>query len=423
MPESASRADASVLRGLLLQVGLRVLLAMFIGAGLASQPPGTHPWLHWGVFVAYVVVLTVWSGWALRVAGHSGYVTRRSVALLMLCADLAVVAILSVETGFSSPAAWTSDVLQHGLFLIPLIAAAQLDPVVSAVVAVPTVVTFFAVSWVDKAANGDEPWGSILSRTAVLFGLAAGSVALSWIQQSRTRTIAGLAQERTRLLEEVISLEKRERQSLSERLHDGALQYVLVARRDMEDVRDGSIDGMDRVDFALAESSRLLRDVVRELHPEVLARSGLKAAIASLVDGIAARTNLAVHLDDDGWPDDLRTDADHLLYSAAREFSTNAIKHAQAENLRFTVGCSGGEASLCVADDGVGIPPDRLAQSVEDGHIGFASICTKVLAAGGEFTVTGSPGTAVSVSVPVQRPLVGRGRVSQLPAGTPIATP
>ncbi|MDH6243786.1 ATP-binding protein [Mycobacterium sp. OTB74] len=397
---SVPTVATSVRRGLLLQLALRTLMAMFIGAALLLQPPDANLWLHWAIFAGYVATVSVWSWWALRSVGQFGGGTRRSVALLMLCVDLIAVAVISVQTGISSPETWTSDVVQHGLFLIPLIAAAQLDPVVSATIAVPTVVTFFVVSWVNKAANGNEPWGSILSRTAVLFGLAAGSVALSWIQQSRTRTIVSLAQERTRLLEEVISLEKRERQSLSERLHDGALQYVLVARRDMEEVRDGSVDGMDRVDFALAESSRLLRDVVRELHPEVLARAGLKAAMASLADGIAARTDLAVHFDADSWPDDLRTDADHLIYSAAREFSTNAIKHAQADNLRFTLGYNGIHAALRIADDGVGIPSERLAQSVEDGHIGFASICTKVLAAGGTFAVTGSPGTTVSISVP-----------------------
>jgi two-component system NarL family sensor kinase len=236
----------------------------------------------------------------------------------------------------------------------------------------------------------------------VLFGLAAGSVALSWIQQSNSRTIANLAQERTLLLEEVISLEKRERQSLSERLHDGALQYVLASRRDMEEVREGSVDAMDRVDVALVESSRLLRDLVRELHPEVLARAGLKAAITSLADGIAARTNLSVHFDSDGWPDDVHTDADHLLYSAAREFSTNAIKHAQAENLRFTLAQSDGRAMLRIADDGVGIPPERLAVSVENGHIGFASIRAKVLAIGGVLDVRSSGGTEIAISLPFQ---------------------
>lgn len=400
---SAPTADTSVRRGLLLQLALRSLLAMFIGAALLSQPPHVNLWLYWAILAGYVAAVSAWSWWALSAAGRFGVQARRPVALLMLSVDLTAVAIISVQTGISSPEAWTSDVVQHGLFLIPLIAAAQLDAGVSAMIAVPTVVTLFAVSWVDKAANGNEPWDSILLRTAVLVGLAAGSVALSWIQQSRTRTITRLAQERTHLLEEVISLEKRERQSLSERLHDGALQYVLVARRDMEDVRDGSVEGMDRVDFALVESSRLLRDVVRELHPEVLARAGLRAALTTLADGIAARTSLAVQVDTDGWPEDLRTDADHLIYSAAREFSTNAIKHAHANNLRFTLGYNGIHAVMCIADDGVGIPPERLAQSVEDGHIGFASISAKVLAAGGTAMVTGSPGTTVSISVPAAR--------------------
>lgn len=391
---SVSAADDSIRRGLRLQLALRLLMALFIGTALVWQPPHVNLWLYWAVFAGYVVAVSVWSWW-----GRSGTAARWP-ALLMLSADLTAVAIISVQTGISSPDAWTSDVVQEGLFLIPLIAAAQLDPVVSAMIAVPTVATFVAVNWVDREANGDEPWGSILSRTAVLVGLAAGSVALSWIQQSRTRTITALAQERTRLLEDVIGLEKRERQTLSERLHDGALQYVLVARRDMEDVRDGSTEGMDRVDLALAESSRLLRDVVRELHPEVLARAGLRAALTSLADGIAARTALSVRVDAGDWPEDLRTDADHLLYSAARELSTNALKHAQASELLFTLGHNDIAASLCIADDGVGIPLERLAQAIEDGHIGFASIRTKVLAAGGSFEVTGPPGTTVSISVP-----------------------
>lgn len=394
------RSERAIFRGLLLQCALRLLLAVFVFFALLLQPPDTYRWPYGLLWAGYVVVVFGWSFWALRPANPAGIETMRSVALLMLCADVAVVSILSVETGLSSPNTWTSDVLQHGLFLIPLIAAAQLDPFVSAVIAIPTVGAFFVVNWVDKEANGDEPWGSILSTTAVLFGLAAGSVALSWIQQTNSRTIANLAQERTHLLEEVISLEKRERQTLSERLHDGALQYVLASRREMEEVREGSGEAMDRVDSALAESSRLLRDVVRELHPEVLARAGLKAAIASLADGIASRTNLAVHVESDGWPDDLRTDADHLLYSAAREFSTNAIKHAQAENLRFALQHADGRGMLRIADDGVGIPRERLALSVEKGHIGFASIRAKVLAVGGVLEIHSPPGTEIAISLP-----------------------
>jgi two-component system NarL family sensor kinase len=105
-----------------------------------------------------------------------------------------------------------------------------------------------------------------------------------------------------------------------------------------------------------------------------------------------------VHLEFDGWPDELRTDADHLLYSAAREFSTNAIKHAQAKNLRFALKRASGRTMLCITDDGVGIPPEHLALSVENGHIGFASIRAKVLAIGGVLDIHSCPGTEISIS-------------------------
>lgn len=393
---------SAAFRGLLLQLALRVLLVAFIFFALFLQPPESYRLVYGLLLIGYLATIACWGFWALRPSNDAGIGARRWVALLMLCADVAVVSILSVQSGLSSPNTWTSDVLHYGLFLIPLIAAAQLDPFVSSVIAVPTVAAYVVVLWVNQAANGDEPWGSILTTTGLLFGLAAGSVALSWIQQSKERTIARLAQERSHLLGEIVTLEKRERQTLSERLHDGALQYVLASRREMEEVREGSTESMDRVDVALGECSRLLRDVVRELHPEVLARAGLRAAVTSLADSIAARTSLAVHVDFHDWPDDLRTDADHLLYSAAREFSTNAIKHAKADNLRFTLRRSNGRATLCVADDGVGIEPERLALSVEAGHIGFASIRAKVLALGGMLDVHDTRGTEIAISLPSQ---------------------
>jgi two-component system NarL family sensor kinase len=325
------------------------------------------------------------------------------VTLLVLGADIAVIAVLSVLTGLTAPEDWTSDVLRNGLFLIPLIAAAQLSPRISGVIAIPTVVALLATSWITKSSN-DEPWASILLNTTVLAGLAAGSVALSRIQRSKVETIEQLAGQRTQLLEQLLGLEKDERQALAERVHDGALQYVLVARQDLDDVRGGSAEAVARVESALGEASQLLRDVARELHPEVLARLGLKSALAHLAASVGTRSDLAVEVDSQTWPDDERSDADHVLYSAARELLTNAVKHARAHEIRIGLVKVAGIAKLTVVDDGVGISPAALSQSLDDGHIGLASIRTKVLACGGNFDVrTNLPGTEVTVSIPLRQ--------------------
>jgi two-component system, NarL family, sensor kinase len=399
LPRASQR---STFLGILVQCALRALLVVFVAVTLSVEPPNADRWICGLVLAWYVGAVACWCAWALRPASRAAVSARRYVALLMLSADVVVLSVLSVLTGIISPESWTSNMLRNGLFLIPLIAAAQLDPFVSGMIAVPTLCTFLTVAWISKSAN-EEPWASILLTATVLAALAGGSVALSLIQRSRVDAIRDLAQQRTRLLEEMLGLEKRERQTLSERLHDGALQYVIVARQDLDDVRDGSAEATDRVDTSLKECSQLLRDVVRELHPEVLSRSGLKAALTTLADSIGSRAGLAVHLDADAWPEALRTDADHVLYSAARELSTNAIKHARAQNLHVELARSAGQASLRIADDGVGISPSAMTESVENGHIGMASIRTKVLAAGGSFDVHAtSPGTEVEISVPVQ---------------------
>jgi two-component system, NarL family, sensor kinase len=387
--------------GTLLQCALRTLLIVFIAVTLLLEPPRGNRWFCVIVLAAYIVTVACWSVWALRPAARGVVPTKKLVTLLMLGADIAAVSILSVLTGLTSPEDWTSDVLRNGLFLIPLIAAAQLNPDISAAIAIPTVGAFFATCWITQSSN-QEPWASIFLTTAVLTGLAGGSVALSRIQRSKVETIEHLARQRRQLLEELVGLEKREREGLAERVHDGALQYVLVARQDLEDVQSGSTDAVARVSAALTEASQLLRDVARELHPEVLARLGLKSAITHLAES-AVRQNLAVEVDSQAWADDVRTDADHLLYGAAREMLTNAIKHARAHTIHIELRRESGLARLTIADDGVGISPSALNRSQEDGHIGLTSIRTKVLAAGGHFAVhTASPGTEIAISIPLQ---------------------
>ncbi|BBY30356.1 sensor histidine kinase [Mycolicibacterium sediminis] len=389
--------------GSLLQGSLRLLLVAFIVITLLLEPPHNDRGACVGLTAAYVVVVGCWSVWAHRprmTDSRSRTVNR--VTLGMLAVDIAVVAVLSVLTGYFSQEDWTSDVLRNGLFLVPLIAAAQLSPYVSTVVAAPTVLAFVAASWITQSAN-EEPWASILLSTAILTGLAGGSVALSRIQLTKVQLIGQLAQQRTQLLHELLAVEKHERQEVAERVHDGALQYVLVARQDMEDVRGGDVASMSRVESALVEASRLLRDVARELHPEVLERLGLKAALVHLAAGLNERPDLDVEVDVEDWPDSGRSDVDYVLFGAAREMLTNAVKHARARTIWITLRNSAKTAVLTIADDGVGISEDAITKSQDDGHIGLSSIRTRVLASGGVFDVeAGQPGTRITIRIPLR---------------------
>ena len=278
------------------------------------------------------------------------------MAWLALLVDVVVLGVLTLLTGVATPQSWTSDVFTTGFLLIPVLAATQLRVWVCTAVVVPTAVVYFLAAVATREANV-EPWTSLLLRTLVIVGVALGCVGLSRIQRSRVRTIGRLAQARSGLLAELTGLEERERRALSEHLHDGALQYVLAARFDLDDAREtGDPAAFDRLEQALAESTRLLRSTVAELHPAVLARAGLPSALRDLATAAAARGGLAVTVDAEGWPAGERTEADPLLYRTAAELLNNVVKHAQAASAVVTLELADGTARLVVADDGVGMP-------------------------------------------------------------------
>ena len=384
--------------GVRLQVAVRGVLVVFVAATVLFVPPAHDRATCAAVAVMYTVAALGVAVWA-----RDGGVAVARWAWLALFLDLAVLTWLTLLTGIATPQSWTADVLMTGFLLVPVLASATLRPKVCAAVVVPAVLVYLVAGIATQSANV-EPWASLLLRTLVMAGVGAACVALSWIQRSRVTTIGRLVRARTDLLAELTDLERRERRALSEQLHDGALQYVLAARGDLDEARDtGAPEAFDRLEQALRESSRLLRSTVAELHPAVLERAGLPAAVRDLVASAAARGGFAASLDLDGWPVDRRTPVDGLLYRTARELLGNVVKLAGATHVAVALRLLDGHAQLTVTDDGVGVATTDVTHRLGQGHIGLASHALRVEAAGGALTlgpVTGT-GTVATVELPV----------------------
>jgi len=405
--EAALGPDVAAIRlghaalGVRLQLAVRGVLVVFVAATVLFVPPA-----HDRATCAAVAVVYTLAALGIAIWARDGGVAVARWAWLALFLDLAVLTWLTLLTGISTPQSWTADVLITGFLLVPVLASATLRPKVCAAVVVPAVLVYLVAGIATRSAN-EEPWASLLLRTLVMAGVGAACVALSWIQRSRVTTIGRLVRARTGLLAELTDLERRERRTLSEQLHDGALQYVLAARQDLDEARDtGAPEAFDRLEQALLESSRLLRSTVAELHPAVLERAGLPAAIRDLVASAAARGGFAAKLDLDGWPADRRTPVDGLLYRTARELLGNVVKHARATHVTVALTLLDGHARLTVTDDGVGVPTTDVTHRLGEGHIGLASHALRVEAAGGALTLAPGPatGTVAAVELPVPGP-------------------
>ncbi|MDF3281751.1 ATP-binding protein [Gordonia sp. N1V] len=391
------------LLGLRVQVVVRLTLAVFMTLVVALDPPAHLLVPTWAVVGAYVV----WAVASIVPARRAG---RRTLywAWLALLVDLVALTTVASFAAASDATSWTSDVLLTGFALLPMAAATQLRPAVCAAIAVPTALVFFITSAAARTANG-EPWSSVVLHTMVIAGLGLAAVLLSRVARSRVLTIAVLARERAQLLEDALRVEARERQALAEALHDGALQYVLGARAEMDAVRRGDPVAIDRVEIALAESGRLLRSTLTALNPAVLEHHGLAVAVTELARTTQASSGVTVLVDAAAWPDG-PTPVDRLLFASARELLTNVVKHARAHRVELTLEHTDGQARLIVVDDGVGVTDDdvsgeRLDAQMATGHLGLASRRVRLAAAGGSLTVRARPGggTVAIATVPTDR--------------------
>jgi signal transduction histidine kinase len=211
-----------------------------------------------------------------------------------------------------------------------------------------------------------------------------------------------VAESRGRLVAESLDAEDRERRKLAESLHDEALQNVLAARQDLEDVRDGSPGALGYIEVALERTVKQLRDAVFDLHPSILEHAGLAAALDAVAEQQGRRgrfqPRVAVAPDAMGLED-------QLLFSLGRELLTNAAKHSRAGEVSLRVARENGSLVLEVADDGVCCDLDGRTAARRAGHIGLASSAERVDALGGHFEIASAPGEGmrVRVAIPLQR--------------------
>lgn len=282
----------------------------------------------------------------------------------MALIDVAAVCIL--------PFLSTGSYLVLGLLaFLPFFIATQTGPR-AAVLSLAAITSGGIAVLADPVYRGQLSAAAIATLLSMLALLCLCSYTVSRVQQRRLASVAELTASRSLLLADVMSAEERERRRIAEALHDGALQTVLAAKQDLRDaIRDnGDTSGVQRASGLLADVSRDLRRVTRELHPSVLDEAGLAVAIEALAQAFTERAGVPVHSSVNY---SRRCPDDASVYGIARELLNNVARHAEARNVWLDLRDVGDAVTLDIRDDGVGMDPAVISQRVSEGHIGLAS--------------------------------------------------
>lgn len=224
------------------------------------------------------------------------------------------------------------------------------------------------------------------------------------------RTAALVSETRARRDAEVeFDATSRERERMAVDLHDTVEQaltgvsYQLVVSEALHGSEpQRSLQHLDLAKQLLAQSREEVRRSVWNLRAQALNGRNLAEVLRDVAAGLSTRnpvqTNVSVVGEEQELPDFI---AGHLLL-LAQESMTNAIKHAEPENISIALEFDENSVELRVHDDGTGFDPEQ-APGLAEGHLGLQGMRERMKRLGGVVTVESRPGhgTIIRARVPL----------------------
>ena len=192
----------------------------------------------------------------------------------------------------------------------------------------------------------------------------------------------------------------------SHELHDELGQSLMAVKANLAALGRGTPepdrleDCMHLVDQAIGN----VRQLSQLLRPTILDDFGLEAGLRWLAEGFTHRTGIEVDFQgalSGRLPDETETH----LFRIAQEALTNVARHSAAKRVWMSLAQTGGEVTLCIRDDGRGLPAASSNGSAAANGMGMIGMRARARSTGGDVTVHSKPGAGVEIEVRVPEPL------------------
>lgn len=225
--------------------------------------------------------------------------------------------------------------------------------------------------------------------------------------QKQVTSLQNLANQKADLAEKARSAAIiEERQRLARDLHDAVSQQLFALNmmasasikmldRDRETAKSQMLDVADLASKAQVE----MRALLLHLRPIHLSEDSLCEGIKKLVDELEKKSGVTFYLALDELPE-LPGGIEENLFRIVQESLGNALRHAEASEIRITVKLKKKQFLLHIKDNGKGFEMNENKK----GAYGLDSMQERSDEIGGQFRVSSRPdeGTLVEVRVPVE---------------------
>jgi two-component system NarL family sensor kinase len=311
--------------------------------------------------------------------------------------DLALLGALVVYTGGpQSP-------LRFAYLAIPFLVAFVVRPSRVALWTLSTIACYVAIRWLLGLPREQQVPGATAAEGAAIAFVSLAAVAFSAVLVRLHREISEHADRASALAAVIVRVVEHERRKLADALHDGPVQQIAAASRELAAAIHGDEARLDEAHAALDVALKQLRGEIFDLYPHVLDHAGLPGAVGELTDAMAERGGFEVAVEID--PAAIGVD-DVMVMTVLRELLENVVKHARASRVDVWVSNQGGSCLLVgVRDDGCGFEPPSPEQAVAARQFGLHATGERLRALGGSLDVLSVPGTGTDASarIPIAR--------------------
>ena len=196
---------------------------------------------------------------------------------------------------------------------------------------------------------------------------------------------------------------EQERQRMARDLHDSVTQALhsiglaaqTVLRQLGPEGHNQLREPLEYIQMLAGTTLAEVREQIFHLHPSNLSDMGLVKALARYGEILARRYNLTIDFSPNPEPE-LTPQQREELYYIARESIWNAVKHADASRVNFSLRTDGQQIVLTVTDNGIGFEPALVGKGET---VGLRSMAERAHLLGGQFELISKPGEGTQITV------------------------
>tara|TARA_R110002074_G_scaffold382094_1_gene561494 strand:- start:689 stop:1534 length:846 start_codon:yes stop_codon:yes gene_type:complete len=184
-----------------------------------------------------------------------------------------------------------------------------------------------------------------------------------------------------------------ERKRISNELHDSVGQQLILLKN------QAKMEGKQAIVDTVASTLEEVRSITRDLHPAILDRLGLKAALEEMIRKLDENTDIffsteLIEIDSLFSPDDQLN-----IYRIVQEAFNNVLKHSNATSAKLSIDYKENNVIVTIQDNGHGFKPEVEVKRRDS--LGLKTIQERITMLNGKVRIlSGGVGTRIILEIP-----------------------